>query len=145
MSDGPTTFVHRRVVAFSETDAAGMVHFSVFFRWMEDCEHAMVRSLGSTVHATAPGGGFIGFPRRSAAAEFLRPLRFEDRVEVQLTVVERRTRALRYAFVITREGEDAPCATGSTSVICCTRDERGTLVATPLPPAFDGVRGEEEP
>ena len=36
-------------VQFSETDMAGIVHFSNFFRWMEEVEHAYFRSLGLSV------------------------------------------------------------------------------------------------
>ena len=36
-------------VAFAETDMAGIVHFSNFFRYMENTEHAFYRSLGWSV------------------------------------------------------------------------------------------------
>lgn len=54
-----------RVVEFSETDLAGIVHFSHFFRWMESAEHEFVRSLGSTVHGESGGlsYGFVRAPR----------------------------------------------------------------------------------
>ena len=39
-------FVMRDIVQFSETDMAGIVHFSNFFRFMERTEHAFFRSLG---------------------------------------------------------------------------------------------------
>ena len=38
--------IYRRRVEFAETDAAGMVHFSVFFRYMEEAEHAAWRAAG---------------------------------------------------------------------------------------------------
>ena len=38
-----------RMVEFNETDMAGIVHFSVFFRYMEYAEHAFFRSLGSSI------------------------------------------------------------------------------------------------
>jgi acyl-CoA thioester hydrolase len=37
----------RRRVEFSETDMAGIVHYSNFFRYMEAAEHEFFRSLGS--------------------------------------------------------------------------------------------------
>jgi len=36
-----------RRVEFNETDAAGIVHFSNFFRYMESVEHAFFRSLAT--------------------------------------------------------------------------------------------------
>ena len=40
--------VERRV-EFSETDMAGIMHYSNFFRFMETAEHAFYRSLGHSV------------------------------------------------------------------------------------------------
>src|SRR5689334_19819650 len=45
----PTEFTVRHLVQFSETDMAGIVHFSNYFRWMEEVEHAFLRSLGMSV------------------------------------------------------------------------------------------------
>ena len=40
-----------RTVEFSETDMAGIVHYSNFFRYMESAEHAFFRALGFSVVA----------------------------------------------------------------------------------------------
>ena len=39
----------RRRVEFRDTDAAGIVHFSAFFFWMESAEHELLRAAGVTV------------------------------------------------------------------------------------------------
>ena len=41
---------YRRRVEFSETDLAGIVHFSNYFRYMEAAEHEFFRSLGLSIH-----------------------------------------------------------------------------------------------
>jgi acyl-CoA thioester hydrolase len=93
-------FTQRRRVSFSETDLAGIMHFSNFFRWMEELEHAFYRSLGLSVHPMAFGFPDIntGWPRTKASAEYRLPLQFEEEVEVELLVAEMRTKAIRYAF-----------------------------------------------
>ena len=53
-------YVHRRRVQFYETDAAGIVHFSWYFRYMEEAEHALWRAAGLSV---PPPGGGVGWPR----------------------------------------------------------------------------------
>ena len=138
-TSGPPLFVHRRVVAFSETDAARMVHFSNLFRYLEDCEHAFVRSLGDTVHGGTADGGFLGFPRVEATCRFLRPLRFEDRVAVELRLLERRTRSLRWGFVVRHEGEEDVAALGAVAVVCVTSGPDGALRPVPLPAMFAGL------
>ena len=39
----------RRRVEFRDTDAAGIVHFSAFFVWMESAEHELLRAAGVPV------------------------------------------------------------------------------------------------
>ena len=62
----PYEFQITRRVEFSETDLAGIMHFSNFFRFMESAEHAFFRSLGFSV-ARVPqraGGVPAARPRR---------------------------------------------------------------------------------
>ena len=42
-------FQTRRKIEFSDTDMAGIVHFSRFFIFMETAEHEFLRSLGTSV------------------------------------------------------------------------------------------------
>ena len=37
------------VVLIAWTDMAGIVHFSNFYKWMEQCEHEFFRSLGLSI------------------------------------------------------------------------------------------------
>ena len=56
-------FTTTRQVEFHETDAAGIMHFSNFFRYMETVEHGFYRSLGfSVVHDKHDPP--VGFPHR---------------------------------------------------------------------------------
>ena len=63
---------------------AGLVHFSWFFRYMEEAEHALWRAAGLTI---ARPGEASGFPRLATSCEFHAPLRFEDEFEVWVRVV----------------------------------------------------------
>ncbi len=65
-----------RRVEFRDTDAAGIVHFSAFFFYMESVEHEFLRQLGLSVHAT--GGSGAG----QLAARFC-GLRFQERGAVR--------------------------------------------------------------
>lgn len=56
-------------VAFHETDAAGIVHFSNFFRYAEEAETHALSTCG------IGAGGYL-WPRVHAEADYLRPLRF---------------------------------------------------------------------
>ena len=39
-------FTYFRRVEFSDTDTAGLIHFSAMLKYMEEAEHAFYRSLG---------------------------------------------------------------------------------------------------
>jgi acyl-CoA thioester hydrolase len=126
-----------RQVEFSETDMAGIMHFSNFFRYMEAAEHAFFRSLGFSIHTTEPEA--VGWPRVHAECGYKAPLRFEDSVEIRLLVRERRERSLRYAFIFSKLNGGAPSevARGELVAVCVRRDpETGAFASTPIPEAI---------
>jgi YbgC/YbaW family acyl-CoA thioester hydrolase len=122
-------YTHEFRVPFADTDLAGIVHFSNFFRYMENAEHAYYRSLGFSVH---PGGSAaseldsfpgIGWPRVAASCDYKKPLKFEQEVTVGIRLEERRGKTLHYAFDFLVEGASEPVATGRLTVICVRFDE----------------------
>jgi len=133
----PSTFTMTRRVAFCETDAAGIVHFANFFRYMEDAEHAFLRSLGLSVH-TDQAGAAAGFPRVSATCEYQSPLHFEEQFDITLTVRRKSAKSLTYGFDFTRQADGEAVATGQVTVVYVTRPDSATRYrAAPLPPAYD--------
>ena len=120
-----------RRVQFYETDAAGIVHFSWYPRYMEEAEHAMWRAAGLSIHEA---GGEHGWPRVAITFDYVAPLRFEDVFDVTIRVAELGTRSLRYACDMTRG--DTRIATGSMTIVCVTHGDDGQVRAAPLPPAI---------
>jgi len=121
-------FRYSRRVQFSETDLAGIAHFSAFFRFMEEAEHALWRAAGLSIGAAEITGGW---PRVAASFEYKRPLRFEDEFEVTVSIAELTRRSIRYGFSITSRG--ALVGTGSMTAVCTTK-QNGELRAVDLPP-----------
>jgi acyl-CoA thioester hydrolase len=118
----------RRRVQFSETDAAGLVHFSCFFRYMEDAEHALWRDNGLSIHtADSP----IGWPRVATSFEFHRALTFEQEFDVTIRVAELTRRAISYVCEITREGQRI--ATGALKIACVAKLPDGSMKSTEIP------------
>ena len=120
---------HTRRVQFYETDAAGIVHFSWYFRYMEEAEHALWRAAGLSI---APPNAEIAWPRVSATCDFRRPLRFEQEFDVWLRIAEMTTRTIRYACVLT--AADTQIATGSLTVACALKLPNRPMKATDIPP-----------
>ena len=118
----------KRRVQFYETDAAGIVHFSWFFRYMEEAEHALWRQAGLSI---APPEAEIGWPRVAASFEFRRPLRFEDEFEVWLGVAAIAEKTIRYTCRMTMG--DAQIASGSLTIACVSKQPQGAMKSIPIP------------
>lgn len=132
MSESPAPLSEHRLtrrVQFHETDAAGIVHFSTFFRYMEEGEHALWRAAGLSIH---PDGTEVGWPRLSASFDYHRPLRFEDEFEIrmQVTAVERST--IAYRCLLSRGDEDI--ATGRLTIICVRKRPNEPMKTISIPP-----------
>lgn len=116
--------VERRV-EFSETDMAGIMHYSNFFRFMETAEHAFYRELGHSVvmkDVDPP----LGWPRVHAECDYFKPLRFEDLVEVHMLVKEKKSKALTYEFRFRKvNGGREEVARGSLTVVCVAHVDGG--------------------
>jgi YbgC/YbaW family acyl-CoA thioester hydrolase len=92
----------KRRVQFYETDAAGIVHFSWFPRYMEEAEHALWREAGLSIHAADTE---IGWPRVAVSFEYHASLHFEDEFEVWIRIAAVTRRSIRLQL---RESSRAP-------------------------------------
>jgi YbgC/YbaW family acyl-CoA thioester hydrolase len=128
----PTTPVSeyrlRRRVQFSDVDSARIVHFSQYFRYMEEAEHALWRAAGLSI---APRGATLGYARLGASFDYHSPLRFEDEFDILIRITKITTRTMRYECLVTR-GDDR-IATGGLTIVCVTGDD-SHLRSIPIPP-----------
>ncbi len=142
----PSEFRLLRTVEFCETDMAGIMHFSNFFRWMEACEAGFYRSLGLPLISFVPGN-VVGWPRVTASCTYKEPLRFNETAEVRLLIKEVRTRAVIFLFQFRKVDSagavlPAVVAQGEIAAVCVTADAAGKMVAQPIPAE---VRAKLEP
>lgn len=92
------------VVRWGDTDAAGIVFYPNFYKWMDDATHAYLSAIGepsSKLFAEQQ----IGVPLLEAHCEFKRPLLFEDQVTVQSSVKELHNKVLKIKHVFFREDQ----------------------------------------
>jgi YbgC/YbaW family acyl-CoA thioester hydrolase len=123
---------YRRRVQFAEVDSAQIVHFSHFFRYMEEAEHSLWRAAGLSI--STRGDGF-SYPRVAASFEYHAPLHLEEEFDVHLRIVKITRASMAYACGISRGGDRL--ATGSLTIVCVTRGEDGRMTSAPFP---DDVR-----
>ena len=130
----PYEFQLTRRVEFSDTDMAGIMHFSNFFRFMEATETAFMRSLGFSV-VLSRCGLEVCLPRVHAECDYSLPLHFEDEVLVRLLVEKKGARTLTYQFRFIRQNPKpvGEVARGRLVAVCAARQENGALKAVPIP------------
>jgi YbgC/YbaW family acyl-CoA thioester hydrolase len=126
-------FRTQRRIEFADTDMAGIVHFANFFRFMESAEVEFLRSRGFSVAMTWEGMK-MGFPRVAASCDYVRPARFEDLLDVTVTVVKVGRKSVTYGFEFFKGNE--LIARGQVSSVCCrVLDDHG-LESIEIPAAF---------
>jgi acyl-CoA thioester hydrolase len=139
----PPRFVTTRRVEFVDTDMAGIVHFSNFFRFMEQAEAEFFRSQGHSLANLTGGGSGVGWPRVSASASFKAPAYHEDVLEVRIFVRRRGLKSLTLFFEITRD--KTLVATGQIKTAYCRFAPGMPIQALEIPSEFDALLGPYDP
>ena len=119
-----------RRIEFADTDMAGIVHFANFFRFMEAAEVAFLRSRGLSVMQPWEGQR-ISFPRVAASCDYLKPARFEDVLDIEVTLARLGRKSVTYAFEFSLKGE--PIARGQVSSVCCRMHEDHRIESIEIP------------
>lgn len=120
---------YRRRVEFAETDAARMVHFSVFFRYMEEAEHAMWRLAGLNIYQPASGHTW---PRIAAQFDFKAPLQFQDEFEIRTEIAAVTRSTIKWAHTFMRG--NTLIGSGSVTTVYVRQDADGAMKSAELPP-----------
>ncbi|MCC5834547.1 MAG: acyl-CoA thioesterase [Opitutales bacterium] len=127
-----------RRVEFADTDAAGIVHFSSYFRYMEFAEAAFFRRLGWPLLEQRDDGAY-GFPRIHTEARYKAPLFFEDEVHIELNIQTLEHSRIHYEFSFEKAvaGSHLTVATGTMRVVYVKRGtDLAKLVPVDIPPSW---------
>ena len=129
-----------RRVEFAETDAAGIVHFSVFFLFMEQAEHAFWRHLDLSVFPMITSIGEVSWPRVAASCQYRGPVRFEQLIDVQLSITRLGDKSITFNFRMLVE--NSLVAEGETTTVCCLLGKGHKIESVRIP---DDVRDKLSP
>jgi acyl-CoA thioester hydrolase len=126
----PVVYHAQRRVEFRDTDAAGIMHFSAFFNYMEQVEHEFLRHLGMSVFERDDEGA-ISWPRVAVSCDFQGAVRFEDVLDIAIEVTRRGEKSVTYGFVFTHA--DRPVAEGQLTTVCCRLDGKAPPRSIAIP------------
>jgi len=90
-------------VYYEDTDAAGIVYYANYLRFLERGRTEFLRALGHDQHQLMKEG--IAFAVRSLSAEYLRPARLDDELAVETRVASLGRAQLAFAQRILRDDE----------------------------------------
>ena len=113
---------------FSDSDAAGVIHFSRLLCYVEDAEHAALAALGFPVDPQAAEALF--WPRVNLTADYSGPVFPCRDLTVLLTLQETGKSSLTWGWEI--RSMETSRASGTLKTVCC-RHESGKLRSVPLP------------
>jgi acyl-CoA thioester hydrolase len=117
----PTETVSEIRVRYSETDQMGVVYHTHYLVWCEVGRTDFIRQLGVPYAALEADGLFLAVAeagiRYSAAA------RYDDMIRVRTWVQRVQSRAVTFAYELTRAGPEGPVpvATAETKLIALDR------------------------
>jgi YbgC/YbaW family acyl-CoA thioester hydrolase len=123
-----------RRIEFCETDMAGIVHFANFYIFMEQAEHEMFRTLGLKLIDRQDDGTVISWPRVSASCSFNAPARFEDVLDVSVSV--KRIGVKSVTFGIEFHRGETRIAHGQLKTVCCHFGRDDTMQSIEIPAQY---------
>jgi len=138
--------VTRRRVEFRDTDAAGIVHFSAFFFWMESAEHELLRAAGLQVFERQADGSEYSWPRVSVGCDYVSTARFGEELDISVYVAAVGRTSVTYRFVFAHEGRAV--AEGRVVAVRCLMRPGNRLQAVAIPAEIvarlaDGDTGQD--
>ncbi|MEM0502691.1 MAG: thioesterase family protein, partial [Thermoplasmata archaeon] len=95
-------FEYRYRVAWVDTDALGVMHFSNYFRICERTEEEFMNSIGLSFDISKN----ISLPRVKAECSYKSPLMYNDTAVITMKVQEIGKKHLKYIFEIKKENDE---------------------------------------
>ena len=105
-----------------------MVHFSMFFRYMEEAEHAFWRAAGLDIWESSKD---VSWPRISAQFDFKAPLKFQDEFDVHTEIGKVTRSTIQWKHTLMR-GE-VLIGDGSVTAVCVTKNAGGAMKSAAIP------------
>jgi acyl-CoA thioester hydrolase len=99
-------------VRYAETDQMGVAYHGGYFAWFEVGRTDLLRGRGVTYRDLEARN--VRLPVIEAHARFLKPVLYDDVVEVRTRVQSFTGARIAFAYELFREGVSEPLATGST-------------------------------
>jgi YbgC/YbaW family acyl-CoA thioester hydrolase len=112
-------FAEQRLVRFQDVDAAGIIFYPRVLEYMSDVYIAMLMASGWDLPKEL-GRSAVGTPLVHAEADYLAPLRFGDRVSVEIVGAKLGSTSFTIGYRV-RADHGAVASVGQTVHVCLDR------------------------
>lgn len=133
-------FVQDRIIDWGDCDAAGIVFYPNYFRWIDATFHALGRAAGFDQRSLARDFGLIGTPLVESSLKFLSPGRYHDSLRIAARIARLGGSGLTVAYALSIDGRAV--AEGHEARVFAAAGEGGKLRPAPIPEA---IRAALEP
>jgi len=123
-------FTATRKTQFSESDAAGIIHFSQVAIYIEEVEHFFFQQEGYPIRLNEPDT--YHWPRVYFEASYLHPILPLVEIQISLNPSRVGTTSITWDWVVKGEERDDPLASGKMKTICC-KCHNGVVAPSTLP------------
>jgi acyl-CoA thioester hydrolase len=106
-------------VTWVDTDAAGVVHYSNYFRFFERAEEEFYRHLGFDFTNFRERG--LWFPRVEAFCQYKNPARYNNIRGVEVSVEELKEKSVKLSFKVVNEENRALLAVGHLIIVAADK------------------------
>ncbi len=126
-------FESQRLVEWGDCDAAGIVFFPNFYRWVDGHYHRFTEACAGYDQRTLLAEyGLLGTPLRDTGCTFFSPARFGDMLTINSSLIRLGSTSLTFTYVFTR-GETLIAKAKETRVV--VREVDGAIEKAEIPEA----------
>ena len=127
---------YRHRVLYGDTDQMGVVYYANYLRFFEGARNEWIRALGIPYSEIESRG--IMLPVYEAAVQYLRPAKYDDLLDIHLSVSHTRVK-IRFEYKVHREPNEQLLALGHTVHVCVGRDGKPTRAPDWLSKALEAA------
>jgi len=127
---------YRHRVLYGDTDQMGIVYYANYLRFFEGARGEWIRNLGVSYAQIEEKG--ILLPVLEVGIRYLRPARYDDVLEIPMSVSHTRVK-VRFDYKIYRQGSPDALILGHTVHATVGRDGRPTRAPEWLVKAMEGA------
>lgn len=134
----PSTVTETRV-RYAETDQMGVAYHANYLVWCEMGRTDFIRQHFKS-YADVERDDGIGLAVSEAVVRFHAGARYDEVVRIETTLTDVRSRALTFAYLITRADDGERLATAQTTLVALNSDRRPTTMPVEMRERLQSVK-----